>query len=132
VRLRLALSCGAVAIAACLTPLRLPSPPSDPGERRRAEVDACRRGAFPAWLDDAALSTAAQIDRGEAQAGSVNDSFMTDTAAAMARPPPAAPTGHATAGSRVAMMLADRREFEEHCQALRSAGRELVPRAPQR
>jgi hypothetical protein len=124
------LACAALALAACLAPLRVPTPPSDLSERRRAEADACRRGALPAWLDDAALSTAAQIDRGEAQAGSLNESFMTDTAGVMARPPPTMPTGGATAGSRVAVMLGDRREFEERCQAMRSAGRELVPRAP--
>jgi hypothetical protein len=120
------------ALAACVAPLRVPTPPSNQGERRRAEVDACHHGALPAWLDDAALSTAAQVDRGEAQASSLNDSFMTDTAGAMARPPPALPTSSAGAGSRVAAMLGDRREFEERCRAMRSAGIELVPRAQDR
>ncbi|HVI74046.1 MAG TPA: hypothetical protein VM683_03580 [Anaeromyxobacteraceae bacterium] len=129
---RPALTLVCAALAACVAPLRVPTPPSDRGERRRAEADACRHGALPAWLDDAALSTAAQVDRGEAQASSLNDSFMTDTAGAMARPPPALPTSSASAGSRAAAMLADRREFEERCQAMRSAGRELVPGAPHR
>lgn len=111
-------------VAACLAPLRLPSPPSDAGERRRAELDACRRGALPAWLGDAALSTAAQLDRGEAQAGALNESFLADSASAMARPPPATASA---AGSRIAAILTERRGFEEECQALRTAGRQLVP-----
>lgn len=123
---RTILGCGAaLLLGACLTPLRVPSPPSDPAERRRGEVDACRRGALPAWLDDAALSAAAQVDRGESQAGALNDSFLGDSAAVMARPPPASFAG---AGSRTAAVLDGRRAFEEQCLALRSAGRELVPR----
>jgi hypothetical protein len=126
---RVAVACAVLALAGCLTPLRVPGPPSDPGERRRAEGEACRHGALPAWLDDAALSTAAQLDRGEAQASSLNDSFLSDSAGAMARPPPTSPTSGAAGGSHVAAMLAERRNFEDRCQVLRSAGRELVPRA---
>lgn len=113
--------------AGCLAPVRVPSPPGDPAERRRAELGACQQGALPQWLDDAALSTAAQVDRGEAQAGALNDSFLTDSAAAMARPPPGG-----VGGSRVAAILAERRAFEEQCLALRSAGRDLVPGAARR
>ena len=123
------LACVALALAGCLAPMRVPSPPSDPAERRRAELDACGRGVLPPWLDDTALSTAAQVDRGEAQAGALNESFIGDSAAAMARPPPAMPGGDAAPGSRVAAILADRQGFEDQCRALRSAGRELVPHA---
>ena len=116
----------ALALLACAYPVRPPEPPTDPRERRTAEAEACRRRALPPWLDDSALSAASRLDVQESQAGAMNDAFIGDSAVASARPPPA--RANQTAGSRVAVILEERRFFETNCALLRSAGKELVPR----
>ncbi len=114
-----------LALLACAYPVRPPQPPADARERRALEADACRRGALPPWLDDAALSAASRVDGQEGQAGAMNEAFIGDSAAASARPPS---SRAGAAGSRVATILQERRVFETDCVLLRSAGKELVPR----
>jgi hypothetical protein len=116
----------ALALLACAYPVRPPEPPTDARERRAAEAEACRRSVLPPWLDDGALSAASRLDGQEAQAGAMNDAFIGDSAAASARPPPA--RTNQTAGSRVAIILEERRVFQTNCALLRTAGKELVPR----
>jgi len=114
-----------LALLACAYPVRPPEPPGDARERRALEADACRRGALPPWLDDAALSAASRVDEQEGQAGAMNEAFIGDSAAASAR---ALSSRAGATGSRVGTILRERRVFETDCVLLRSAGKELVPR----
>ncbi|OFX20848.1 MAG: hypothetical protein A2V77_04540 [Anaeromyxobacter sp. RBG_16_69_14] len=111
----LALAC---LLAGCVYEVRPEQPPHDVGKRRQAEVRACWNGVLPAWLDDSALAGAARLDRREAQASRVNDSFR---GATFSSQPPTMPQP----GSRVASLLDERRAFQQWCALLRSGGKDL-------
>ncbi len=108
-------------LAGCAYEVRPEQPPLDVKERRQAEVRACWNGVLPPWLDEAALSGAARLDRREAQASGVNDSFRGATFST--QPPPMPPTG-----SRAAALLDERRAFQQRCALLRSGGKDFGAR----
>lgn len=108
-----------IALAACV---------HDPGrgpdsarERQRAEAAACFGGTWPAWLDDGALAESSRLDRWGATALNPDDSFRDSTVAA-ATPPPARRAPDASATSRYAGILEERREFQQRCALLRASG----------
>lgn len=95
-------------------------PPLEARERHRAEADACWRGAYPYWMDDAALSDAARRDRLEGDASRANESFQAGTAMAAAQPPPAPRASDG--GMHTRAILQERSEFDGRCALLRSGG----------
>lgn len=100
-------------VAACghsLSPRQPATPPLDPRQRYAAELAACRDGTLPRWLDDEALSAAIELDRREAQASVVNESFH--GGAYVSQPPPLAKPG-----ARAAAIENDRRAFQLSCEA---------------
>jgi len=104
--------------AACTYQIRPDQAPAGARERQQAEAVACWRGELPAWLDDAALTGAARLDGGEAQAGRLNESYHGERFS----PQPPLP---ARAGPHVAALLDERRVFRQQCTLLRSGGKDL-------
>jgi hypothetical protein len=107
-------------LTGCVYEVRPEQPPQDVSRRQQAEVRACWNGVLPAWLDDSALGGSARLDRREAQASGVNDSFR---GATFSPQPPTTPRP----GSRVATLLGERRAFQQRCALLRSGGKDLGP-----
>ncbi|HZZ86527.1 MAG TPA: hypothetical protein VFE30_18495 [Anaeromyxobacteraceae bacterium] len=105
---------------ACVHDVMQVAPPFDGRERQRAEAAACWRSGLPYWMDDAALSDAARLDRREGDASRANESFQAGTAMMAAQPPPA--PRPSDGGPHTSALLRERDEFQARCRLLRAGG----------